>query len=136
MDIELWAEFVDHVRGHHQGETRSLDHSHPCCKVWRSRNGEVHMGDHKPPRFAWAESGSVVKNEASQAVLVSHGVAAEPVSDEIKKYFCPRGHSFSTSAPIVVAVDNDPDYNTGPICGYCYVDWFKVNLNADEVTEL
>ena len=33
-------------------------------------------------------------------------------------------------------VDNDPDYNTGPVCAYCYVDWFKVNLNADEVTEL
>ena len=52
-----------------------------------------------------------------------------------KAYACPRGHTFKTSSPIVVAVDDDPEYNTGPICGYCYVDWFKANLNANEVTE-
>ena len=53
-----------------------------------------------------------------------------------KEYVCPRGHTFQTDSPIVIAVDNDPDYNTGPVCAYCYVDWLKVNLNADEVTEL
>ena len=53
----------------------------------------------------------------------------------VKQYSCPRGHVFTTSSPIVVAVDEDPEYNTGPICGYCYVDWFKANLNANEVTE-
>jgi hypothetical protein len=52
-----------------------------------------------------------------------------------KAYACPRGHTFKTSSPIVVAVDDDPEYNTGPICGYCYVDWFKANLNANEVLE-
>ena len=52
-----------------------------------------------------------------------------------KAYACPRGHTFKTSSPIIVAVDDDPEYNTGPICGYCYVDWFKANLNANEVTE-
>ena len=49
-----------------------------------------------------------------------------------KKYTCPRGHSFKTNNPIVIAVDGDTEYNSGPICGYCYVDWFKVNLNANE----
>ena len=52
-----------------------------------------------------------------------------------KAYTCPRGHTFKTASPIVVAVDEDPEYNTGPICSYCYVDWFKANLNANEVTE-
>ena len=52
-----------------------------------------------------------------------------------KAYTCPRGHTFKTSSPIVVAVDEDPEYNTGPICSYCYVDWFKANLNANEVME-
>ena len=111
---------------------KTVNHVHLCCEVFQTNDGMIHKGLDHPPRFTWTESGSVVKNEASQAFLVSHGVAAEPVSDEIKKYICPRGHTFSTSSPIIVAVDNDPDYNTGPICGYCYVDWFKVNLNADE----
>jgi len=49
-----------------------------------------------------------------------------------KKYTCPRGHAFQTNNPIVIAVDGDIEYNSGPICGYCYVDWFKVNINANE----
>ena len=57
----------------------------------------------------------------------------EPMEDTINKtYSCPRGHTFKTNNPIVIAVDGDNDYNTGPICGYCYVDWFKLNLNANE----
>ena len=53
----------------------------------------------------------------------------------INAYEFPRGHTFKTNNPIVIAVDDDPDYNSGPICGYCYVDWFKVNLNATEDNE-
>ena len=49
-----------------------------------------------------------------------------------KLYSCPRGHTFKTNNPIIIAVDGDTEYNSGPICGYCYVDWFKVNLNANE----
>ena len=52
-----------------------------------------------------------------------------------KAYECPTGHTFKTDTPIVIAGDGDPDYNSGPICGYCYVDWFKVNLNAAENNE-
>jgi len=52
--------------------------------------------------------------------------------DNLKKYRCPKGHRFKTSNPIIIAVDNDPEYNSGPVCSYCYVDWFKVNVNAEE----
>ena len=58
---------------------------------------------------------------------------AEDIEDSISKVFtCPRGHTFKTNNPIIIAVDGDSEYNSGPICGYCYVDWFKVNLNANE----
>ena len=60
---------------------------------------------------------------------------AETEQSPTKLYECPRGHTFKTDNPIVIAVDGDPDYNSGPICGYCYVDWFKVNLNATEDNE-
>jgi len=50
-----------------------------------------------------------------------------------RQYSCPRGHTFETDAAIIVAVDNDPEYNSGPVCSYCYVDWFKAHVNADEV---
>ena len=49
-------------------------------------------------------------------------------------YRCPRGHAFSTDTPMIIAVDDDPDCNSGVICPYCYVDWFKVNMNAEEIT--
>jgi hypothetical protein len=49
-------------------------------------------------------------------------------------YRCPRGHMFSTDSPMIIAVDDDPEYNSGVICPYCYVDWFKLNMNAEEVT--
>ena len=54
---------------------------------------------------------------------------------EKKEYTCPRGHKFVTESPIVIAVEDDPDYNSGPICGYCYVNWFKQNMNAKELGE-
>jgi len=54
------------------------------------------------------------------------------IEEPNKLYECPRGHMFITASPIIIAVDGDPEYNSGPICGYCYVDWFKVNLNAIE----
>jgi len=57
----------------------------------------------------------------------------EQIDDSVTKtYSCPRGHTFKTNNPIVIAVDGDNEYNSGPICGYCYVNWFKVNLNASE----
>ena len=61
--------------------------------------------------------------------------AIKQLNDEngtIKDYRCPKGHRFSTSNPIVIAVEGDPEYNSGPVCAYCYVDWFKVNVNAEE----
>ena len=57
----------------------------------------------------------------------------EDKQTQYAEYSCPRGHSFITDSPIVIAVDEDPEYNSGPICSYCYVDWFRKNLNAEEV---
>ena len=120
MDMELWARYTDHMRGKHRGRKES--HSHPCCNVWRDKHDVIHMGDENPPRFSR---------------IYSSPKPSEGTDTKSKKeYVCPRGHTFKTDSPIVIAVDNDPDYNTGPVCAYCYVDWFKVNLNADEVTEL
>ena len=59
-----------------------------------------------------------------------------PNEQSTKKHFqCPRGHSFATSSPIVIAVDEDPEFNSGPICSYCYVVWFKSNVNAVEIVD-
>jgi len=55
--------------------------------------------------------------------------------NSIKVYLCPRGHTFKTDSPIIIAVEDDPEYNSGPICSYCYVDWFKVNVNSEEIGE-
>ena len=41
---------------------------------------------------------------------------------------------FSTDSPVTIMVKEDPEYNSGVICPYCYVDWFKLNMNAEEVT--
>lgn len=71
----------------------------------------------------------VVRNNKHGSTLQRQDKIEDTV---IKKYTCPRGHSFQTNNPIVIAVDGDTEYNSGPICGYCYVDWFKVNLNANE----
>jgi len=50
-------------------------------------------------------------------------------------YRCPRGHEFQSNNPLVIAVESNPDYNSGPICGYCLVDWHRNNVNA-ELTKL
>ena len=49
-------------------------------------------------------------------------------------YQCPRGHKFETNAPIIIAVDNDPEYNSGVVCPYCYVNWFRLNVSAEVST--
>ena len=71
----------------------------------------------------------VVRNNKYGSTLQRQDEIEDTIS---KRYTCPRGHSFQTNNPIVIAVDGDTEYNSGPICGYCYVDWFKVNLNANE----
>ena len=54
-------------------------------------------------------------------------------NEQLKKYQCPRGHRYETSTPLEIAVNEDPNYHTGPLCPYCLVDWHKNNLNAEEV---
>ena len=76
--------------------------------------------------------------QSSRLIYTDDGVFGnvqriEQMDDSVTKtYNCPRGHTFKTNNPIIIAVDGDTEYNSGPICGYCYVDWFKVNLNANE----
>jgi len=92
-----------------------IEHTHPCCKVWQGTDGITRQG-HFSPHLGYT-SGQYIDD------------------DLLKEYTCPRGHTFKSKSPIIVAVDEDPEYNTGPICSYCYVDWFKANLNANEVME-
>ena len=47
------------------------------------------------------------------------------------QYQCPRGHTFETDSPIIIAVENAPDYNSGVVCPYCYVNWFRLNVSAE-----
>ena len=54
---------------------------------------------------------------------------------EKREYTCPRGHTFQTDSPMILAVDEEPEYNSGVICPYCYVDWFQLNVNAEELGE-
>jgi len=90
---------------------RKRMHRHPCCegkgRVYNYENDGIF--------------GNVQRIEQTEG-------ATEPK----QIYECPRGHRFKTNNPIVIAVDGDSEYNSGPICGYCYVDWFKLNLNASE----
>ena len=48
-----------------------------------------------------------------------------------QQYTCPRGHKFETDTPIIIAVEDDPEYNSGVVCPYCYVNWFRLNVSAE-----
>jgi len=54
-----------------------------------------------------------------------------PIEEGGQEYTCPRGHTFITQNPLIIAVENNPDYNSGPICSYCLVDWHRNNVNAE-----
>ena len=75
-----------------------------------------------------------------QAMLISggydpsYGMPPKRIEDSDRRtYTCPRGHNFTTANPLIIAVENEPEYNTGPICTYCLVDWHKRNVNAEQV---
>jgi len=63
----------------------------------------------------------------------SYDMPPKKIEEGAKVYSCPRGHNFRTSNPLIIAVENEPEYNTGPICTYCLVDWHKRNVNAEQV---
>ena len=76
-----------------------------------------------------------------QAMLVSGGYdpsfgmpPKQIESGVTQSYYCPRGHTFDTANPLIIAVENDTEYNTGPICVYCLVDWHRRNVNAEQKT--
>ena len=76
-----------------------------------------------------------------QAMLVSGGYDPSfgmppkqtDQEENTRTYVCPRGHTFDTANPLIIAVENNTEYNTGPICVYCLVDWHKRNVNAELV---
>jgi len=74
-------------------------------------------------------------NPEFEKVKTEYMGSKRPQDGEKKTFTCPRGHTFITDSPIVIAVAEEPEYNTGPICSYCYVNWFRNNVNASEVTE-
>ena len=55
---------------------------------------------------------------------------------EVKNYRCQNAHTFSTYNPITIALEDEGNYNAGPICPYCYVDWFKANMLVEEIQVL
>jgi hypothetical protein len=80
-------------------------HSHPCCD-------------------------SLDANQELQAPY--HHVNEHGGTDTIvDTYSCPRGHEFQSSNPLVIAVESNPDYNSGPVCSFCLVDWYRNNVNAE-----
>ena len=112
--------------------TLSQNHWHPCCQespdvpIDNSRR-HVKINSSKP---ITGEKNTLLKTEN---ILYLDTVGWETASEdaEVKEYTCPRGHSFHTKSPLVIAVESNPDYNSGPICAYCLVDWHRKNVNAD-----
>ena len=112
------------------------NHWHPCCQETPDvpiDNHRVHMKllSSKP---ITGEKNTVLKTEN---ILYLDTVGWSNVSEdtESREYSCPRGHSFHTKSPLVIAVESNPDYNSGPICGYCLVDWHRNNVNAETFHE-
>ena len=116
--------------------TLSQNHWHPCCQespdvpIDNSRR-HVKINSSKP---ITGEKNTVLKTEN---ILYLDTVGWSNVSEdtESREYSCPRGHSFHTKSPLVIAVESNPDYNSGPICGYCLVDWHRNNVNAETFHE-
>ena len=80
-------------------------HSHPCCDSL-DNNQELQAPYHPAH-----------ENEGTDTT--------------VDTYYCPRGHEFQSSNPLVIAVESNPDYNSGPVCSFCLVDWYRNNVNAE-----
>ena len=81
----------------------NTNHSHPCC----------------------------LENSEQPLQAPYHHVQDDGKDTTAENYWCHRGHKFQSSSPLVIAVDGNPDYNSGPICSYCLVDWYRNNINAE-----
>ena len=106
--------------------TLSQNHWHPCCQESPDvpiDNTRMHMKLESSKPITGAQN-TVLKTE--NILYLDTVEESEP-----KEYRCPRGHTFHTKSPLVIAVESHPDYNSGPICGYCLVDWHRNNVNAE-----
>lgn len=54
---------------------------------------------------------------------------------ELSHFTCPNGHSWAANARFEVFVTEKPDYRTGPLCPYCYVDFMKKACPAKEIVQ-
>ena len=111
--------------------TLSQNHWHPCCQespdvpIDNSRR-HVKINSSKP---ITGEKNTVLKKEN---ILYLDTVGwTQAYEEEPKEYRCPRGHTFQTKSPLIIAVESNPEYNSGPICSYCLVDWHRNNVNAE-----
>ena len=110
----------------------SQNHWHPCCQekpdmpIDNTRK-LMKINSNIPTR---GKQNTVNRTENIYYMdTVGWSEASEDV--EPKSYVCPRGHTFQSKNPLVIAVESNPEYNSGPICGYCLVDWHRNNVNAE-----
>ena len=71
----------------------------------------------------------------------SHPCCEENIQEEIHSgeeislstFKCPRGHIYEAPEPFII---DPPDMaiNSGPVCVYCFANWFHVNLGAEELS--
>ena len=71
----------------------------------------------------------------------SHPCCEEGVPEEIQSgedislstYKCPRGHVYEAPVPFIIATP-DLAVTSGPVCVYCFANWFHVNLGVEELS--
>ena len=106
------------------------NHWHPCCQETPDvpiDNTRVYMK---------LESSKPIVGEKNTVLKTEHILYLDTVENaEPRESRCPRGHVFQTKNPLVIAVESNPEYNSGPICGYCLVDWHRNNVNAETFYE-
>lgn len=53
-----------------------------------------------------------------------------PIVGQAKTYKCRRDHKFQSAQPFVMGMR---DYNTGPMCPFCHIDWMRAMFGVEEV---
>ena len=112
------------------------NHWHPCCQetpdVPIDNTRQLSRMNSSTPILG--DENTVLKTE-NIYYLDTVGWSKNTEDTEPQEYKCPRGHTFQSKSPRVIAVESNPEYNSGPICSYCLVDWHRNNVNAENVHE-
>ena len=88
--------------------TTTKNHWHPCCQ------------EHP--------NGPLKNNECIERV----NKVSEDLDRPLAIFKCPRGHEYEAPEAFIITTP-DLACNSGPVCIYCYVNWFSVNLGAEEL---